>query len=80
MRVKSLKALGNGAWKLHATTPVKPLNPILNRPKVDNSLIQKLLWNEVNLRWPQLAEAELIVLNVSIHKLLICKGFAQYNS
>lgn len=58
MRVKSLKALGNGAWKLHATTPVKPLNPTLNRSKVDNSLIQKMLWNEVKLRWPELAQAE----------------------
>lgn len=58
MRVKSLKALGNGAWKIHAATPVKPLNPTVNRPKVDNSLIQKMLWNEVKLRWPELAEAE----------------------
>lgn len=55
MRVKSLKDLGKGAWKLNSETAV-PAS--IKSSKPDNNVIQNILWTEVRLLWPELAVSE----------------------
>lgn len=49
-RIKSLKELGKGSWKIVSITPVKkPVNP---KP-VTSSVIHTILFSAVVKRWPE---------------------------
>jgi len=48
-RIKSIKALGKGAWKIASITPsIKPKNKIALKPKGP----QDILWEAVVKKWP----------------------------
>lgn len=49
MRIKSIKALGKGAWKIASITPVN--KTVVKKLKSGNDP-QTILWNAVLKRWP----------------------------
>lgn len=52
MRVKSLKELGRGGWRVSSSTPFRPPIKKASPQKGGESIPHRLLWNSVLARWP----------------------------
>lgn len=52
MRVKSIKQLGKGHWKIASITPVKEAKTAVSRASGSISGPQLVLWQRVSSKWP----------------------------